>query len=123
MSIFPAVNLAPRSSRYQRRLACRRATTTTSVLYECPPGQSAVIYAIWIANTSASSVTVRIHHLIPRETAAEENALVYGLTCTGNTTTLLEAPIYLGPGERVAVYASSSTAATFTVYGSEYQTI
>jgi hypothetical protein len=123
MTAFPIVNLASRATRPQRRLACRRGTTTTSTLYECPPGQSAVIYAVWIANTSASSVTVRMHHLIPKETAAEENALVYGLICNGNTTTLLEAPIYLGPGERVAVYASSSTAATFTVYGSENQTI
>lgn len=121
MTAFPAVNLQPRSSRPTRRLACRRATTTTSTLYQCPASQSATVMSIWIANTSASSVTVRIHHLIPKETAAEENALVYGLICNGNTTTLLEAPIYLGPGEQIAVYASSSTAATFTLYGNETQ--
>jgi len=119
MSAFPSVNLAPRSSRYQRRLACRRGTTTTSTLYECPAGNQSTVYSVWIANTTASAVTIRLHHLIPRESAAEENALFYGLSCAANTTTVVEVPIYLGPGEKLAAYASSSTAATFTVYGSE----
>jgi hypothetical protein len=121
MSAFPTVNANPRSSRTQRRLACRRGTTTTSTLYECPAGYAATVASVWIANTTGSAITVRIHHLIPRETAAEENALFYGLSCAANTTTIVEVPIYLGSGEKLSIYASSSTAGTFTVYGTEYQ--
>lgn len=118
MSSFPSTTIA-RTSRPERRLAARQGSTTTSILYECPSDRSAAIETIVVCNTTGSAVTVRIHHTIPRETAGVGNAIAYGLSCAANTTTAVEIPLYLGPGDRIEFYASTGSAATFIVYGRE----
>lgn len=104
-------------SRY-RMLSGTSVKATATTVYRCPVDKAASISSIWMCNTGTSSATMTIHHLRPNESVATSNALVYGLTCNGNTTTLLESTIPLVSGDSISAL-SSSTNMTIVLYGTE----
>ena len=105
------------SARSARRIVAQLAKTTASVIYECPAGQSIRVSNLTVCNTSTSRVTIRLHHVLPGESAAASNALFYDLEMAGNTTITDDAIRILNPGEALFAQASTASAVAFTVYG------
>lgn len=112
-------NESPRVTQPARRLACQQARASATPLYVAPAGFTATIGAIVICNTSASAVAIRLYHAISGESFGAANALLYDLSIVVGSTTTVELPIYLSPGDRIGFYAATAAAITFTVYGRE----
>lgn len=120
MSRYPTgYNQSPRVSQPARRLACRQGPSTATTLYETPVGISTVVSSVIVCNTGASAVTIRIFHAISGESFVAANAIVYDLSAAASSTTTIEIPIYLSPGDRIGFYASTASTVTFTMYGRE----
>lgn len=113
------MNQTVRSSRTTRKLVSRLAQAANTILYECPSGRGATVVSIVIANTHTGRVTYRLFHLLPAETAAVSNALMYDITLQANTTAVMDFPVYMSTGDRLVAYASTASVVNTSVYGSE----
>lgn len=116
MNAFPT-NVYERSNSSPRMLFQRIARTVGHMVFESPAQQTVVIDSIWLACSSAGSATIRIHHLAPRATDSQENALAYDLTVPPSSVIVIEGPIYMSAGDILWVKADTATRITVTGYG------
>jgi len=109
-------------SRYEgspRRLCAVLPKTTSSPIYICPAGKRAQIMLVSVCNLTATAATVRLHHVVPSETAATSNAWYYDLSIARTTLIVYSDARYLEQG--YALWASQATAdaLAISVYGME----
>ena len=120
MSALPNdINTLNRSARPMRRLAAALAKVANTIIYECPSGKSATIESITICNTHNATVTVRVFHTSPNETAGAVNALFYDLSLPTASTTVDDSKRYLNSGDRLTIYASTASGVAVAVHGLE----
>jgi len=117
MSRMPGYNLESVSMRPSRRIAAGLAKTTASSIYEVPQGRSGRVSSVSICNTGASRVTVRLHHVLPGESAALSNAIFYDLELAGYSTVIDYTARSMNSGERIFAQASTASVVAFMVYG------
>jgi len=95
------------------------AATTLETLYTVPTSTSAVISTLNICNRSGSSKSVRI--AVRQGGAAIDNKqyIAYDLPIAAYDSIALSVGITLAATDVVSVYASSASAISFTLFGSE----
>jgi len=109
-------------SRYEgspRRLCAVIPKTAYSPIYTCPAGKRAQIMLISVCNLTSSAATIRLHHVVPSETAATSNAWYYDLSIARTTLIVDSDARYLEQGD--SLWASQATAdhLAISVYGME----
>lgn len=102
-----------------RRLAARAAQDVPSTLYEAPASRSARIDTIVITSVHSGSEALRVHHVRPGESPSISNALYYDLSVAAKTTTVLDARIYVTPGDKIVIQTTASDHVCVTLYGEE----
>lgn len=112
-------NEQSRSSRERRRIVSTTARTSTLAIYEVPQGKRLEVESLTLCNTSALTVTCRVHHLAPGESASVSNAIYYDLVFRQNTTVLDDSKRYFNAGDRIAVQASTAGVLCVSVHGYE----
>jgi len=95
------------------------AATTLETLYTVPSSTSAVISTLNICNRTSSSKSVRV--AIRQGGAAIDNKqyIAYDLPIAAYDSMALSVGITLATTDVVTVYASSASAISFTLFGSE----
>lgn len=103
-----------------RRLCAVIPKTTYSPIYTCPAGKRAQIMLISACNLTSSGATIRLHHVVPHETAATSNAWYYDLSIARTTLIVDSDARYLEQGD--ALWASQATAdhIAISIYGMEF---
>lgn len=76
----------------------------------------AIVSSILIANTTASRITFRLHHVRPGETSVTANAIFYDTAIAPNSSLLIENVLTIESGEELRGMASAA-GVTFTMYG------
>ncbi len=102
-----------------RRLGARMAQDVPSTLYEAPANRSARIDTIFITSVHSGSEALRIHHVRPGESPSMSNALYYDLSVAAKSTTVVDATIYMTPGDKIVIQTSASDHVCVTLYGEE----
>lgn len=110
-------NFDTTSARASRRIAASLARATASSIYEVPQGKSVRISSVSICNTGSARLTVRLHHVLPGESAALSNAIFYDLEVAGYSTVIDYTVRTMNSGERIFAQASTASVASFIVYG------
>jgi hypothetical protein len=100
-------------------MIARQLTTTDQQLYLNGKDSPVLIAPVWIVNTTAAKRTVRIHHVLPGETAQSGNAILYDSTLAANSSMLIEMPISLGAGEQIRGLADAA-GVNVLLYGLNY---
>lgn len=95
------------------RLALR---TVDDRIFEVTPGRSVVIHAIYVANTTATRRTIRIHHVPQGQTSGTANALFYDVAIAPNGTLIDSTRFQMMPGDQLRGRADA-VGVTCTVYG------
>lgn len=95
------------------------STTNDTELYEVGVGSSAVVSTITACNVTGSAAEINIHAVQAGDSPSENNALVYEVALSGNSTQALTLGVTLDEGEALWVTASAANAVTFTAFGSE----
>ena len=94
------------------------AATTNTTLYTVPSATSAVVSSISICNLASSSATYRIAvRPSAQSSTTAPNWIVYGASVNGNDSTILTIGVTLSSGDKIQIYASSSTL-SFSAFGS-----
>jgi hypothetical protein len=120
MSAIPStVNSYQRQSATSRKLASRLALVGNTVVFECPASRSIVVSSLVVANTSTSRISFRLFHLLPTESAATSNALLYDVVLEANSSLFLDSRLNLNAGDKVVAYASTTNVVAVTLYGEE----
>ena len=103
-----------------RRLCAVIPKTTSAPIYICPAGKRAQIMLISACNLTSSPATIRLHHVVPSETAATSNAWYYDLSIARTTLIVDSDARYLEQGD--ALWASQATAdhIAISIYGMEF---
>jgi hypothetical protein len=93
------------------------AATTETLAYTA--GSQAVLSSITICNQAATGATFRIAVRPAADaTTTQKHWIVYGATVAANDSTIITPGITLAVGDKVLVYASSTTM-SFSVFGTE----
>jgi hypothetical protein len=93
------------------------AATTETLAYTA--GNQAVLSSITICNQAATSATFRIAVRPAADlTTTQKHWIVYGSTVAANDSTIITPGITLATGDKVFVYASTTTM-SFSVFGTE----
>ena len=94
------------------------SATTATTLYTVPAATSAVVSTLVVTNRANTTALYRIAVRPAGATLANEHYIVYDSTLAVNDAVFLTLGITLAATDVITVYSSSSTA-TFSVYGSE----
>lgn len=97
-------------------LARKSLRTTIDRVIQCKSGESLLVHAIYVANTTASRRTIRLHHLSHGESATTGNALFYDLAIAPNGTLIDSTRLLLNQGDELVGLADAS-GVTCTIYG------
>lgn len=102
-----------------KKLAQAQLAAADGQLYLTPGGTTTTITAIYIAETTGTARTFRLHQVNSGGTSAAANALFYDHGIGANRTIKDGAGIILTAGEMLRGLASAATAVTVTVFGIE----
>ena len=91
--------------------------TTANVSYYTVTAANAILKDIVISNSSASSVTIRIHIVPSGGTNSVANAIVYNLSLLPNDTQILNLSLVLNNGDTIQARASVSNVVGVTMSG------
>jgi hypothetical protein len=95
------------------------AATTNTTLYTVPTtgtkGQ-VVVSVLWIANTTAGGIAIRVFCVPSGSSAAQTNALIYGRSLAANTEDATLKGLTLRSGDSIVVYAAAVNV-VFTLFG------
>ena len=103
-----------------RRFCAVIPKTSSAPIYTCPAGKRAQIMLISVCNLTASAATVRLHHVVPSETAATSNAWYYDLSIARTTLIVDSDARYLEQGDSLWASQATADALAITVYGMEF---
>ena len=104
-------------SRY-RRWNIGPILTADRVLIRAQQNEQIVIDQIWITNKDNSNYTVSLHHLPADDGAVLDNfSLIHEYTVNAKTYVVIDAKIYMEPGDKLVVLASGSDHVIVTAYG------
>lgn len=112
-------NQTVKSDRARRRLASRTLQTGGTILYECPSSKATELLHLVLCNTHTGAVTVRVHHLLPSESAGVNNAIFYDLRLEAQSTVTDDGGFTLNAGERIYASASVGSVLCVALYGTE----
>jgi hypothetical protein len=90
--------------------------TVASRIIACGSGETIIIHAIYLANTTPTARTVRVHHLAQSDTVDTGNALFYDVRLAPNSTLIDSTRILLNEGDQL-VGLSDANGITCTIYG------
>lgn len=99
-------------------LARHQFATDDDRIYTVDSGRRAIIHAIYLANTTSSRRTVRLHHCRDGEASGTANALFYDVAIAPNGTLIDSTRIPMREGDQLRGKADAS-GVTLTVYGTE----
>jgi len=120
MSSLPSTfNLSDRSARPSRRIVSRLLPAANLTCYECPQGRTCSLTFVNVANVTAAAASLRMFHVIPKETATTANAIAYDMSIPAGTTVAFELPFTLTSGDKLVAYSSVASALCVMLYGSE----
>lgn len=97
-------------------LARKSLLTATDRIIQCKSGESLLVHAIYITNTTGARRTFRLHHLSHNESATTGNALFYDVAIAPNGTLIDSTRLLLNQGDQLAGLADA-TGVTCTIYG------
>ena len=99
------------------------AATTATVLYTVPASTQAVISTLSICNRDAADATFRIiiQKAAEQSSIASKQYFAYDTKVFKNDTTSITVGMTLATGDRIQVYASTTTL-SFQAFGSEMST-
>lgn len=93
--------------------------TTETTLYTVPSNTQAVVSTLTVCNQASSNTTFRIAVRPSGDgSTTAKHWIVYGATIAANDTTTLTLGMSLGAGDKIQIYAATSTM-SFTAFGSE----
>jgi len=118
MSSFPTNQLF-RSNSSPRPLVQQLVPTNATSLYETPSLHTATVRTMWLCNGSTNSATVSVHHVPPKASPTQGNALLYSVAIAARSTVIVDQPISMALGDRLYARASAASAITLTAYGEE----
>lgn len=106
---------------YKRLGAAQGSGTigTAANIYTCPAATSTVVSTISICNTSSSAATYTIGVSTASATFQAAGYVVYQATIAGNDTVALTFGMTLDATNKFLVASSSTSAVSFSVFGSE----
>lgn len=92
--------------------------TTDRVAVQAAENERIIIDQIWITNKDTSNRNVDIHHVPSGDTGSVDNfCLLHDHTINSKTYEVIEAKIYMDPGDQIVVHASAASAIITTFYG------
>jgi len=94
------------------------SAATATTLYTVPSATSTIVSTINVANTSATSDTIRIAVRPAGATLANQHYVAYGVTLVGGAVFSMQAGITLATTDVLTVYSTNGTS-SFSAFGSE----
>jgi len=92
--------------------------TADRVLVRAQQNEQIIIDQIWITNKDNSNYTVDLHHLPADDGASTDDfCLIHEYTVNSKTYVVIDAKIYMEPGDELVVHASGSDKIIVTAYG------
>lgn len=90
--------------------------STDERIWFVPSGKRLVVHAIYLANTTSSRRTVRLHHVRSGMTSGTDNALFYDVAIAPNSTLIDSTRFPMEEGESIRGKADAS-GVTMTLHG------
>jgi hypothetical protein len=94
-------------------------TTSNENIYTVPASTEAIVSTIVVANTGGTDSTFRIFVRQNGAAAASSNAIAFDTAIPANSQAAFSLGITLDAADVITVQASTSSAVTFTAFGSE----
>jgi len=94
------------------------SAATATTLYTVPSATSTIVSTINVANTSATSDTIRIAVRPAGAALANQHYVAYGVTLVGGAVFSMQAGITLATTDVLTVYSTNGTS-SFSAFGSE----
>jgi hypothetical protein len=88
-------------------------------LYETPSDKGFEVESFVLVNGTGNRVTVRLHHVLARESVAQRNGIVYDLAMQPYSTLALDIPVYMLAGDSIYGLASAASSIACLIYGRE----
>lgn len=99
-------------------LSRHQLSATDDRIYTVPSGRRAIIHAVYIANTTSSRRTIRLHHCRDGETSGTANAVFYDVAIAPNGTLIDSTRFPMREGDQLRG-KSDAAGVTLTLYGTE----
>ncbi len=80
-------------------------------------GERFAFDSIWIANSHSSGVATTIRHVPNGQTSNAGFNLYSAVSIGANSTVVIDAPIYMVPGDKLTAFASLADKISIVVYG------
>lgn len=87
-------------------------------IYTVPSGSRAIVHAIYMANTTSSRRTIRLHHCRDGEASGTANALFHDVSIAPNGTLIDSTRFRMNEGDQLRDKADAA-GVTLTIYGTE----
>ena len=92
--------------------------TESRTLVEAGENERIRIEQIWICNSHGGGVDTSISHVPAGDDSAEVNFRLWNeVLVRADTTTVIDANIYLDPGDKITAFAATADHIVITLYG------